>query len=567
MNDKSDDRAASIVPPPSESVFRALIEHAHDVVATLDAQGTVLYVSPAVRHYGNDPALALGQNIAAFFHPDEVEGFRRVFSRVLAEPGASVCFEHRVLQPDGSFRHKDTVLQNLLHEPSVRAVVAVAHDVTERKRTEAELRQARDVLEQRVARDAEHAADLQEMNRQLWEQIQGRERAEEEIRRSEERFRNVVEDQTEFIVRWLPDGTRTFVNSSYCRYFGQSREELLGASFFPLIYSEDERERLRHMTAALTLDDPVAGYEQRVIRPDGSVGWTQWNDRAIFDAEGRLVEFQSVGRDITAQRAAEEKLQQQQDELAHVARLSVMGEMVAAIAHEVRQPLHAIDTFASVSERALEANRPDSARKALDCSGKVREQVTRIDEIIRRLRQFTKPSAAQRQPMDVNQAVLAAVELLAADLRRRRVRVRMQLDRGLPPLTADTIQIEQVLVNLVRNAAEAMSETPEDQRWVRIETSLGPEQELQVAVQDRGAGVSDEALQRLFHAFYTTKPEGTGIGLAVSRRIIDEHGGRLWAQRREEGGMTFALALPLGVEVAHLEQKQPKSPDFGYGRG
>jgi C4-dicarboxylate-specific signal transduction histidine kinase len=224
-----------------------------------------------------------------------------------------------------------------------------------------------------------------------------------------------------------------------------------------------------------------------------------------------------------------------------------MGEMTATIAHEVRQPLHAIDTFASVSERALRANRPDSTEKALKCSGKVRQQVTRIDEIIRRLRHFTRSAPAQHQPLDANQAVLSALDLMAADLRRRGVRVRTHLATGLPQVNADQIQIEQVLINLVRNAAEAMTETPDEQRWIRVETADTGRQELRVAVFDRGAGVSDDAMQKLFHAFYTTKPEGTGIGLAISRRIIEEHGGRLEAKRREEGGMTFAFTLPIGM--------------------
>ena len=674
---------------PSAYLYRALIEYSHDVVAAVDVEGRVLYISSATRRYGRDPSSVIGELIWDHLHPDEVHSIRTQFAELSSEPMKTVCVEHRIGNTTDGWRHKETVMQNLLQEPSVRAIVIVSHDITERKEVEQQLRDAHDLLEQRViertaelresearyrrliegldvdyifysqdrggklnyvspsvknvlgydsaeirettfqphvtdapinelltssyqaalagqppehhecelrhadgttrileyldvpvrdddgqvvavegiARDVtarrraedalqkakdelekrveERTADLKQLNLDLWEEVKTRVQAEEEIRESEIRFRSVVEDQTEFIVRWLPDGTRTFVNSSYCRFFGKPSDELIGTSFFPLISNEEDRQHVREATQALTPENPIASHTHRVTRPDGSIGWTEWNDRAFFDEQGGIIAYQSVGRNVTEQREAADRLQRQQEELAHVARLSVMGEMVAAIGHEIGQPLHAISTFASASQRALQANRPDTIEKVADWSGKIQQQVTRAGEIIRRLRGFTRLAEAQREPFDVNQAVLESVALVARDVQQHMAHTETHLAATLPAVYADRLQVEQVLVNLLRNACEAMEQTS-GRRLIGIET-VQNEGYAQVAVRDRGVGMTDEQMQSAFKAFYTTKPEGTGIGLAISRRIIEEYGGRLWATRNDDAGMTFFFTLPLHV--------------------
>jgi len=506
----------------SEYLFRALIENAQDVIGLISADGVILYASPAVRQFGWDPDQAVGQSIWSLLHPDDVERVRASTLELLREPDARVRVEFRTRDAGGHWRYKDALLHNLLHHPAVQAIVVNQHDITELKQSQ---------------------ADLNELNLQMWREIQGREQAEQEIRQSEQRFRSVVEDQTEFIVRWKPDGTRTFVNSAYCRFFGRAREELIGQSFFPLIMDEESRRQVRELTSVLTPANPIAAYEHRVCRPDGSIGWTQWHDRAIFDDEGRLLEYQSVGRDITAWKETEERLRQQHEELAHVARVSLMGEMVAAMGHEIGQPLHVISTFISAASKILESDSPGKIEQVHQWLAKVQEQVTRAGDILRRLREFTRADPSHRQRIDLNQTVRQSRELTAADLRRRRVRLELQLAPSLPAVHADPIQIEQVLVNLVRNAAEAMQACAEPDRVVTI-SSDGDENLVQVAIRDRGTGMTDEQLAQVGKAFFTTKPEGTGIGLAISRRIIEEHGGRLWPQRNADRGVTFTFVLP-----------------------
>lgn len=506
----------------SEYLFRALIENAQDVIGLISAEGVILYASPAVRLFGWDPDQAVGQAIWSLLHPDDVPRVRASTQELVTEPGRRIRLEFRARDAHGNWRHKDALLHNLLDHPAVQAIVVNQHDITELKQSQ---------------------ADLNELNLQLWNEIQGREQAEQRIRQSEQQFRSVVEDQTEFIVRWKPDGTRTFVNSAYCRFFGRTREELIGQSFFPLIADEESRRQVRELTSVLTPEHPIAAYEHRVCRADGSLGWTQWHDRAIFDDEGQLVEYQSVGRDITAWKETEERLRQQHEELAHVARVSLMGEMVAAMGHEIGQPLHVISTFVSAASKILESDSPAKLEQVRQWLSKVQEQVTRAGDIIRRLREFTRADASHRLRIDLNETVRQSRELTAADLRRRRVRLDLRLAPHLPAVHADPIQIEQVLVNLIRNAAEAVHECGEPDRVLVITTGRDG-QDVQVAVRDRGVGMTDEQLSQAGKAFFTTKPEGTGIGLAISRRIIAEHGGRLWPERNPDQGLTFTFALP-----------------------
>jgi PAS domain S-box-containing protein len=672
---------------PSESLFRAVIDNAHDVFALLDADGKILYVSRAVTQYGHDPQMITGRRIWETIHPDDVAQVRQVYADLVQRPGETSRVEHRVWNIAGYWRFKETTLKNLLQEPTVQAVVAIALDVTEQKLAEQQLRESHDQVQQRLAESSEllelsearyrrlieglqvdyvfysqaldgtidyispsvrnvlgYPADsvretglrpyltdnplndqldrsfqaalngqppqhrecelrhadgsprileymevpifdddgtviavegiardvtarkraetqlqqlndeleqrvqdrtetLSELNRQLYEEIQKRKAADEKTRQSEERFRSVVNDQTEFIVRWLPDGTRIFVNDSYCRFFGETRETLIGTSFFPQVTDAEDRERIRRLTGGLTPDHPVTRYEHRVNLADGSTAWVQWNDRALFDAQGNLVAFQSVGRDITGEKEADEHLQRLQDELAHVGRVSVMGEMVAAIGHEIGQPLHAIHTFASASTKALEANRPDSVAKALEWSGKIQQQAQRAAEIIRRLREFTRLTESNRQPLSINGVIREALELMRPELRRNRIRSERRLANGLPDILGDWIQMEQVLVNLLRNACEAMEAASQDRRCVLL-TSRRIGEEIQVCVQDQGCGMDPDSLSKAFEAFYTTKPQGTGIGLAICSRIIKEHGGRMWAETNADHGMRFCFALP-----------------------
>jgi PAS domain S-box-containing protein len=361
----------------------------------------------------------------------------------------------------------------------------------------------------------------------------------EALQASEKRYRAVVEDQTELICRFLPDGTYTFVNDAYCRYFQCSPEELLGRTFWAFIPAQ-EHAAAREFLASLTRDHPVATREHEVLVPGGEVRWQQWRDRAFFDDHGRVVEYQAVGRDITERKHTEDAMQG----LAHAARLAVMGELTASIAHEINQPLNAILNNADAAELLLEdgSGRLDEVRQIL---ADIRKDDLRASEVIRHARELLRRRDPERRPVDIRELVTGVVRLLGRDADRRQVALEPELAPDLPVVYGDKVQLEQVLLNLVLNGMDAMAGAPVPRRRlaVRVARRAGS---VEVAVMDNGPGISATALPRLFESFFTTKKDGMGLGLPLARSIVEAHGGRIWAEGRPEGGAAFRFTLPTG---------------------
>jgi PAS domain S-box-containing protein len=339
-------------------------------------------------------------------------------------------------------------------------------------------------------------------------QARRRRHAEESLREGEERYRNVVETQTELICRYLPDTTLTFVNDAYCRCFGRRRDELVGSCFIALIPEPERAAALKHIES-IGLSPHGETYEHQVVRPDGSFGWQQWTDHAIRNAEGSLVEFQGIGRDITDLKAADMEIEQRRKEVTHLTRVAILGELSGALAHELNQPLTAILSNAQAAQRLL-------ARAPID--------LAELGEILK-----------------VTTEVLA---LARSELIERHVAVSTRLAPGLPRARGDRVQLQQVMLNLLLNACEAMSANEPAKRILTASTIRDGEGLLLVAIADRGSGIPPDAADRLFEPFFTTKPHGLGLGLSICRSIIAAHGGRLWADNNPDGGATFTFALP-----------------------
>ena len=390
-----------------------------------------------------------------------------------------------------------------------------------------EIRRLKEDLERRVALRTE---ELSRMN--------------EELRASEARYREVVDAQNEFIVRWRADGKRTFVNDAYCRFHKTSAEELLGRQFLPIIHPDD-RAAFEESIASMSPARPSSLFEGRIQRRYGGYAWMQWETRALFDAEGRATEYQSVGRDVTELKAAGDLLRQKEAHLAHLSRLATMGEMVAGIVHEVGQPLHAAKIFAEAARRNLQSTSEDRIEKAIECTAEISQAITRTVQIIRRLRDFTRAQPFQAEAIAVNELVREALELVGYEVRRVGVTVKLDLAASLPEIAGDRIQLEQLLVNLLKNACEAMENTPPGERILHI-TGSPCEGGVCLAIRDAGVGVTDADVPRLFEAFYTTKAEGMGMGLVVCKSIAEAHGIDLRFEKNEDGpGVTFRLTIPI----------------------
>ena len=240
---------------------------------------------------------------------------------------------------------------------------------------------------------------------------------------------------------------------------------------------------------------------------------------------------------------AEEALQKSQAELAHVTRVMTLGELMASLAHEVNQPLAAVVTNAQACLRwlALEPPRPDEARAAVE---RIVRDSNRASEVIQRIRALVKKSEPQMVALDINDLIREAISLEQREMLNQRVSLRTELASALPPVLGDRVQLQQVVINLVMNALEAMAPVTDRPRDMLIRSQRDDSNEVLVAVQDSGTGIDSENSERLFNAFFTTKPTGMGMGLSICRSIIAAHGGRLWVSPNAEHGATFQFTLP-----------------------
>jgi PAS domain S-box-containing protein len=515
----------------SERKYRRLVEGAKGdyVIYSRDAHGKFTYVSPAsAKVLGYEPTDLVGRPARDLFR-HAAEG-RRVIAELNRQYRGGKLFQKffvEIIHGDGLPRRIEVQERAIFGvDGRLAAMEGIAKDVTEAEVAADQRRLLTEELERRVAFRTEEFLRMYE-----------------ELRESEARYRNVVETQAEFIVRWLPGGTRTFVNDAYCRFRGSTREELLGTSFFPLLHPED-RHVFDRALATITPDQPSVEFELRVFRPDGSIAWSHWVTRAFFDGAGRIVELQSVGRDVTELKLAADLLYQKEAHLAHVSRLATMGEMVAGIAHEVSQPLHAAKTFAEAARRNLAADRPGGVEKAVECMTEISQAVTRTVQIIRRLREFTKSRPVKLEVLDLNSVVREAVELIAYEIRRVHATLRFELADRLQPIEGDRIQLEQVCVNLLKNACEAVERQPELKRRIDVRT-YATDGSVGVAIADNGCGIPEEHEDLLFDAFFSTKEQGMGMGLSLCKSMAESHHGKLWFQRRvDQPGVTFQLLLP-----------------------
>jgi C4-dicarboxylate-specific signal transduction histidine kinase len=248
--------------------------------------------------------------------------------------------------------------------------------------------------------------------------------------------------------------------------------------------------------------------------------------------------------DVSAAKRAEQELRQAQAELAHVARVTTLGELTASIAHEVNQPITGVVTNAAAGLRWL-ATEPPNLDEVRDVLGRIVKDGGRAGDVIHRIRALIKKAPPRMAPLDINEAVLDVIALTRSELLNHNVSLQTQFAASLPLIEGDRIQLQQVILNLILNAVEAMSGVDEAARELRISTGREASDDALVTVQDFGPGLDPQSADRLFEAFYTTKPDGLGMGLPICRSIIEAHGGRLWVTANNPRGSVFQFTLPL----------------------
>lgn len=334
-------------------------------------------------------------------------------------------------------------------------------------------------------------------------------------------YRAVVEDMSELVVRWQPDGTRLFVNDAYCRMFGANRSELVGTSFWPLIREED-RERVRKRLAAVSPDAPVSSGRHRAIAPGGGTIWMEWVDRALFDDAGNVVEMQSVGRDITERVLLEEHARR-------VENADGVAKLSARIAHDLNNLLTVLSNELELLE--CRVGRCDEVKL-------MGQALTGVIDLVRQLGALRVGVVLEPQRVELN-ARIQRLLLLLAEVSGEGVVLSSQLSNDPCPVRGDPTQIDQVLLNLVKNAAQAMP------GGGRIELSTRPSgKRVRLEVADTGSGIHPDVLPRIFEPAVTTKPTGKGLGLATVKTIVESHGGTI-AVESSPTGTTFRVELPL----------------------
>ncbi|HET9733864.1 MAG TPA: ATP-binding protein [Burkholderiales bacterium] len=369
------------------------------------------------------------------------------------------------------------------------------------------------------------------------------------LRDSEEKYRLLVDHQTDLVAKIGVDGRIQYVSPSHRDFYGKPEAEFVGRMLTEAVRVHDEdlccvRDAWKEM-----LSPPyLTSHEHRVLTPRGW-RWVAVQSRAVLGADGRPQFVVAVARDITDRRRAEEQARQHLQQLAHVSRVSSMGEMASAIAHEINQPLTAIANYASACLRLLRSGKAQ-AGEAMETMQRVAAEAERAGEIVRKMRGFVRGEEGQMALVEPAYLAAEVMRLAAAEARQSGVELRSDVEPGLPPVLADSIQIQQVLLNLVRNAVEAVDGGDGPRREVDLTVRRAADGGVHFTVRDTGPGLAPAALDKVFEPFYTTKPDGIGIGLPLSRSIADAHGGRVWASAEAEGA-AFHLVLPTAQELEH----------------
>ena len=363
----------------------------------------------------------------------------------------------------------------------------------------------------------------------------------EDLRRSERELRGVVNTVPAHVWSASPDGTVDFVNGRLLEFVGLSSDDILGWNWESVLHPDDRTKFVADWRAAVK-DGQAMESEVRVRRADGRYCWFFIRNVPLRDDAGNISKWYGSGIDITdLKRAAEEreKLRQLQVELAHINRVTTMGELAASLAHEIKQPISAAAIRAKTGLRWLQRQPPD-IEKAREILSTIIQDATRAVTIVDRNRSLYKREKSKPETVNLNEVIRETITLLHEKASQNSIQICLQLDARLPMISADRVQVQQVLMNLILNGIEAMKETRGE---LTITSETKEDNQLLISVRDSGVGLPVEDPEKIFEPFFTTKQEGTGMGLSISRRIIESHGGRLWAAASPGGGAIFHFTL------------------------
>jgi PAS domain S-box-containing protein len=486
------------------------------------ASNRYLYTSEEFdRIFGLDPDREelTREAILERMHPEDRISWKRILEKSVREK-LDTTSQYRIVLPDGSIRHIHTIRHPVVNSAGeVVKLVGTSIDITERKRAEEELR-------------ASHAA----------------------VRESEQRYRTLFEKANDALFLENDRDDIVEVNERACTLLGYSRDQLLKMKV-PDLQAPEIRGQAGRVIREEIDKHGNATFESVDLHCSGRRIPVEVTNTEISDRGEKLV--LSIVRDITERKRAEETLRQNdyslriaREELARVSRVTTLGELTASIAHEVNQPLGAMVANAAACTRWLAAD-PPATSKAQRALESIAADGRRASEIIGRIRALVKRQAPRKDLVDVNLKIAQVIELAADEIRRNGIVLRTALAEGLPRVEGDRVQLQQVLLNLILNAVDAMSPIRDRPREVTLASRREGEQDVLIEVRDTGPGIDPDSAERLFEPFYTTKAQGLGMGLSISRSIVEAHGGRLWAGSNQPHGAVFRFSLPVAGRRDH----------------
>ncbi|RZU43727.1 two-component regulator propeller domain-containing protein [Edaphobacter modestus] len=379
-----------------------------------------------------------------------------------------------------------------------------------------------------------------------------------QLRRQEKKLHDVIETIPAIAWTALPDGWVDFSNHHWEEYTGLSLEEGAGSGWEVAVHPKDVKRHAEKWRASVASGEPFES-EARYRRADGEYRWFLVRAVPLRDGGGKILKWYGTKTDIEDRKRAE----QLQADLAHINRVTTLGELTSSLAHEIKQPIAATVINAHTCLRWLKRDRPD-LDEIREAASSIVADGRRAGDIIERLQSLYKKSPPKRELVEMNEIINEMASLLRGEANRYAVSIRTDLAADLPKIAADRVQVQQVLINLMLNGIEAMKETG---GVLTVKSQLGQDGRVMISVSDTGVGLPAEKADQIFDAFFTTKPQGSGMGLAISRSIVQSHGGRLWATANDGRGAAFHFTLPTAAEVVKVAATEPNSVSTGTSHG
>jgi PAS domain S-box-containing protein len=531
-------------PAQAESALNALLKLSSDLFCILGQDGYFQPLNPAWETVlGWTQQELRSRPWIEFVHPDDVDVTFCAKTRCLQED--FVEYENRYRHKNGSY----CWLSWRVSQEKDGFSYAVAKDITERKLAEDAWLQTLSELENRVD---ERTQELKLANERLSAEIAEHHKTLLALRQSQERYRAIVEDQTELICRFKPDDTITFVNDAYCRYFNKSRESLIGQKFLPEMPPED-RKLITQNFRSLSLEQPINTYEHRIILPSGEIRWQQWSDRALFDEQGNFVECQAVGRDITQLKQAEAEILNALEKERELSELR--ASFVSIVSHEFRTPLTTIQSSVELLEHYSDRL---SQEKKQNHFIRIQSAVRRMTQLLEDVLTIGKAEAGKLQfkpkPMDLVAFCRQIVESMQAFVTYQHTNASHKhtltfvAHGGCTNAQMDENLLDHILTNLLSNAIKYSP------KGGTVQFDLVCNQSSAVfRIQDTGIGIPTEDLDKLFDSFGRASNvgtiQGTGLGLGIVKKCVDLHGGNIAVESELGIGATFTVTLPLNRHI------------------